>query len=146
AALPPGTYGVRAVAEDRAASSMETVQLPAGGLTAVQLRVGGASSIDVVAGDERGPLPVKIVAQPTGAGRAAFPSSLGEKAAYQSVIAFAAGGRATLPVFPGPWKVSVSRGFEYDLAVVNVDAPPGGAAQVAAQLHRVVDTTGWVSG
>jgi hypothetical protein len=145
AVLPPGNIAVRAVADDRAAGSAQPLALSSGGLESVELQLGAASRIDVAGGDERGALPVKVVAEPIGNGRANLPAALGEKSASQSVIAFAQDGRASLPVFPGNWKVTVSRGFEYDVSVSTVVAPAGGAAQVPAQLHRVVDTAGWVS-
>jgi hypothetical protein len=146
AALPPGNYSVRAVADDRAAGAPQAISLPAQGLDGVGLSLGASSRIDVTAGDESGPLPVKVVAIPIAYGRAALPSALGEPDAFQSVVAFAEAGHASLPVFPGQWKVTVSRGFEYDVASASVMAPSGGVAPLTATLHRVVDTTGWVSG
>jgi len=114
----------------------------------VKLSLAAAARIDVTAAGDLGALPVKVVAEPVASGRPNLPAPLGEKYSFEPLVAFTATGHVTLPVFPGQWKVTVSRGFEYDVAVSTVVAPagPDNFATVNAKLARVVDTTGWVSG
>ncbi len=145
-ALPTGSYFARAVASDRAGSAVQPVQLGASGASGLALQLGGAGRIEVSTTDESAALPAKIVAEPVGAGRPKLPASLGEPAELAPVVAFAADGRASLPAFPGQWRVTVSRGFEYDLHQSDVLVGASAAPQIFAQLHRVVDTTGWMSG
>ena len=140
--LPAAGYAVRAVASDRATGAQQSLVLGNLGLTGVRLTLGAASRIDVNAAG----LPVKVVAEPVATGRPKLPAALGEPWDFQPVIAFPETGHASLAVFPGQWRVTVSRGFEYDLARGVVTAPAGGAVPFAAALTRVVDTTGWMSG
>ncbi|MBM4396812.1 MAG: CehA/McbA family metallohydrolase [Deltaproteobacteria bacterium] len=48
-------------------------------------------------------------------------------------------------VRPGEYEVSVTRGFEHEAWHGSVTVPAGGAADLAATLPRVVDTSGWMS-
>jgi hypothetical protein len=50
-----------------------------------------------------------------------------------------------LPVPPGHYHVTVTRGFEYTRFDGDVSVPAGGSVEVAAQLDRVVDTSGWIA-
>jgi hypothetical protein len=47
---------------------------------------------------------------------------------------------------PGTYKARISRGPEYDSAVVELVVEAGKTVELNARLPRVVDTTGWVSG
>ncbi len=146
-AIGPGNYTLSAADDARPFTATKTVALPQSGLTDVQLTLGLSASLAVSASDATGPLPVKIVAEPAAnSARHAFPDSYGESAALAPVTAFASSGEATLALSPGDWKVTVSRGFEYDIAVKNVTLAAGGSGTVNAQLHHVVNTTGWQSG
>ncbi|MCA9538639.1 MAG: CehA/McbA family metallohydrolase [Myxococcales bacterium] len=56
-------------------------------------------------------------------------------------------GKALIDIPPGkPFQVYVSRGPEYSLARIDVQVAAGKVEHVAAQLRRVVDTRGYVSG
>ena len=146
AALRPGDYQLRAVADDRKAGAATAVTLPPAGLTTVKLALAGSATLVVSAKEAGLAIPVKIVAEPVvGNERAAFPAADGEPWARQPIVVFAETGKATIPVYPGKWQVTVSRGFEYDLGVQVVDASAGSGSYDAV-LHRVVDTTGWLSG
>ena len=147
APMRTGSYAVRALADDRPGSPVQTVSVAGAGLTGVSLTLGAPSLINAVATDAAGkPLPAKIVLEPNGAGRPTLPAPLGELWNRQPIVIFSADGKATVPVFPAQWHVTFSRGFEYDKPAQDVTAPAGGVATAAQTLHRVVDTTGWVSG
>jgi hypothetical protein len=55
---------------------------------------------------------------------------------------FAITGDTTLPVPPGPYRVIVSRGYEYEIVDTSVTADVATPALVEAKLQRSVDTTG----
>ena len=142
-----GNYGVVAVADDRAAAPASTIAVPTSGLRNVRFVLGARSRIDAAAVDDLGAgLPAKIVLEPRDNLRPQLPAPLGEPAPNAPVIVFSADGRARVPVFPGRWTVTFSRGFEYDRPQLDVSAPAGGFGLAGATLHRVVDTRGWLSG
>ena len=144
---PPGSYSIFAVADDRTASPAQAITLPSSGLPAVSLKLGAPSIVLAAATDSAGsPLPAKIVLEPTGTARPNFPAALGEPWDRQPIVVFSADGAATVPVFPGTWRVTFSRGFEYDRPTQDVTAPAGGSVSAAQKLTRVVSTAGWLSG
>jgi len=147
--IPPGDYTLSAIDDSHVFTTAQNVTLPQTGLSGVQLTLGGSAQLAVTAVDAASgqPMPVKIVAEPASdSARHTFPDSYGEPAALDPVVSFSASGQATLALYPGDWKVTVSRGFEYDIAVENLTVAPGATGVVNASLHRVVNTTGWQSG
>src|SRR5207237_7710103 len=121
--------------------------VPPPGLARVRLQLGARSRVECAATDSGGhPIPAKIVLEPAGNPRPALPAALGEMGDTQPIVVFSPDGRASVPVFPGTWRVTFSRGFEYDRPALEVSAPPGGTASASAVLNRIVDTAGWVSG
>lgn len=46
---------------------------------------------------------------------------------------------------PGDWELIVSRGPEYDISFHTVKLDPRRPAQLNTALHRVIDSTGWIS-
>lgn len=61
-------------------------------------------------------------------------------------VFFTKDGKGKLPVAPGAYKVSFSRGFEYEIDVKDdVKAETGKEVSVSATLARVVDTKNYVS-
>ena len=142
-----GNYALRAVADDRLAGPLTPVAVPAAGVVGLQLQLGASAAIDAAASDPAGVgLPAKIVLEPVQPLRPQLPAPLGEAAPNAPMVVFAADGHALVPVSPGRWQVTFSRGFEYDLSRVPIDAPAGGQVTARAKLTRVVDTTGWLSG
>jgi len=63
-----------------------------------------------------------------------------------AMVEFSADGRGEVTLEPGTYEVLVSRGPEYDLSRHRVTLQPGLRASLTAQISRVVDTTGWISG
>ena len=145
--VPAGSYPIFAIADDRTPSATQTLAVPSAGLSGVTLKLGAASSVVATATDSAGaPLPAKIVLEPTGTPRPTLPPALGEQWDRQPIVVFSADGTATVPVFPGSWHVTFSRGFAYDRPTQDVTAPPGGSVSAGQKLTRVVDSTGWLSG
>ena len=101
-------------------------------------------AIDVTARDATSDelLPVRVQVLPA-AGLAPPPASFGVREEDNGLWQeFAMGGRATLPVPPGTYRVIVSRGFEWELHDEPVITSAGETATVTAQLARSVDSTG----
>jgi hypothetical protein len=49
------------------------------------------------------------------------------------------------PIPPGPYHVTVTRGFEYTMREVDVNVVEGKTATVEAEIERAVDTRGWIA-
>lgn len=91
------------------------------------------------------PLPNPVC---TCAARTALDVTLGDALTPDNIVAASfAGpdGLARLSVRPGEWEVLVSRGPEYDIARHDVTLDPMRPVDLPVAIHRVVDTTGWVS-
>ncbi|MFN2548455.1 MAG: CehA/McbA family metallohydrolase [Myxococcales bacterium] len=143
ARVRPGTCLVRAVADDRPGSAVQTVAVPSTGLLGVNLQLGARSTIDATATDaDLKPIPAKIVLEPVSTPRPSLPAAMGEMWDRQPIVVFSPDGKASVPVAPGTWHVTFSRGFEYDRPAFDVQA----GSSVTAKLRRVIDTTGWISG
>jgi hypothetical protein len=54
-------------------------------------------------------------------------------------------GDGSIPIPPGKYRVTVSRGFEYTEVEQTIAVEAGSTAVVDATLERVVDTRGWIS-
>ncbi len=54
-------------------------------------------------------------------------------------------GSGSIPVPPGTWSWTATRGYEYAWATGEVTIPDGGRGALDATLVHVVDTTGWMS-
>jgi hypothetical protein len=59
---------------------------------------------------------------------------------------FAATGDVTVPIAPGTYRLTASRGPEYTIATSTVTVPPGAGAKAEMSIRRAVDTTGYVAG
>lgn len=168
--LPPGRYAYRVQGAGRTLSPFVPFTIEAGKSTALSPRLPAPAYLQALAVDQSGrPLPAKVsvVAQYdrdyTDAQRrsgAVFDIQAGEsyrftdmlddavdgqRAVIEAVGFTGADGDATIAVRPGRYTVYFSRGFEYDLVKVPVEVAAGSAVAARAQLHRVVDTTGWIS-
>jgi hypothetical protein len=55
-------------------------------------------------------------------------------------------GRFKQAIAPGKYEVVISRGPEYDAEVRTIQVTGGSEVELAVQLKRVVDSTGWISG
>jgi len=144
--VAPGNYAILALADDRVGSGAHAITVPSTGLPGVSLALGPSSRIDCAVTENGLPVPAKIVLEPVTPVRPSLPDALGEMWDKQPIIVFSPDGTAHVPVFPGQWHVTFSRGFEYDRPTADVSAPAGGSASATAVLNRVVDTTGWISG
>ncbi len=60
-------------------------------------------------------------------------------------VAYAADGKVDQILAPGRYRVTVSRGPEYDFARLDVALDAGQATSAVIRLARLMDTTGWIS-
>ncbi len=121
ALLPPGSHEARAgYGPFFPGTPVTGASVPAAPRAALQ--------VDATADGESAPLRVTVERD----GR-----ELGRWAVY---------GPETLTLPPGDARVTLSRGPEYDIYVEDVTLAEGSERRIAADLPRVVDTTGWVGG
>lgn len=132
-ALPSGSWVLKAEAKDRLPGAATPVTVQEGAIAPVDVPAGAKGAIEVHVRDPAGmPLPARVVLEPQGADR--------------RIHFVGASGDAVLRAPPGSYRVSVSRGVEYDAHVeTTVVVPEDGKARVDAVLTRVVDTAGWIS-
>ncbi len=132
--LPLGTYTLRAEASNR---------LP-GAPTELSL-VAATSDLSLQAGDT-GAITVTATAESAAAVTRVAISGLGESAGIERLKYTAPDGTLSVGVPPGTYRVTVSKGMEYD-AFSAVDVVVAANDQVALQaaLNRVLVTDGWIS-
>ncbi|MDP2306632.1 MAG: CehA/McbA family metallohydrolase [Pseudomonadota bacterium] len=109
----------------------DALVVPATAATELTLEIGAVGGITVLATDgDGGPLPVRIeLERDDGYTTTAFPTPQD----------------ADVPVPPGHYTAYVSRGYEHSVVTTVVDVPAGGVTEVAVELPRVLDTSGWAS-
>lgn len=103
----------------------------------------GQSEIRIADQDGQ-PLPAKIAF--TGSAGTPTPN-WGPETAEHFVrnLAYTSNGQVRTPLQAGQYDVTISRGPEYDAVFTRLQVAAGQTATLNIQLHRTVDTTGWVS-
>jgi hypothetical protein len=98
----------------------------------------------VTATENGAPVPVRVQVRSSGVAIPGVPKHYGEAriAGGRLHVAFPMTGDVTLPVPPGNWEVTVSRGYEYELFETIASVPAAGMTQVLAPMDHAVDTTG----
>ena len=133
AVVPVGAYTLRATGLGRAPGIDATATVLEDVDTTVAVQAGGTGTLEIrVHDDANRELPARVKI---------------EQAGQDTRIEWAdASGRATLPIAPGTWSVSISRGLEYEAFVASsVVVADGQTVAIAATLEHVVDTSGWIS-
>ena len=153
-ALPPGTYALVAVDEGRNVGAPVAVTVTDGGEGHANPTVGDGATLTldlhvVEVGGARTTAPVKVSLLGTAAQTPdpQLGDIQGERESYGLYRAiYSLNGAETLAVKPGRYHAVVSRGEEYDTFEADVTLTAGGAATLTGDLHRVLDTAGWISG
>ncbi|MBK8412583.1 MAG: CehA/McbA family metallohydrolase [Sandaracinaceae bacterium] len=131
----PGRSGAVALPAD---ATSVTLTFPAMGALTVAARVAGEADV----------LPARVAIEPIDALAPVTPASWGESLPPHglTVLEFQTltDGTYTLP--PGDYRVTVSRGYEYELHTEEVQVTAGATAVVTADLEHVVDTAGQLCG
>ena len=136
--LAPGSYTLVASGEGRVSSAPVAFQVAQGedADVAVAIDPPGRFSFDVTDGDGAR-IPCKFTFQ------AGFDAPRTAGVVHRIWTATGQGGE---PVTPGDYTVTVSRGYEYEIAAQNVHVAAGEIASFEASIARVVDTTGYMTG
>ncbi len=169
ATLRPGDYQLVVVAPGSTATAPVGVTIAAGQTAFTDLYVDAAAELVVTVvepGVGRVPCKVSLVGvapEDTAGGSPRdhiFDLSLGEQFRFTDFVpddvadastrrfiegfAYAADGVARLKVRPGSYTVFAGRGTEYDRVERSIDLAPGVTKALTMEIHRVVDTTGYV--
>ncbi len=133
AAVPAGAYTLRAESAGRTPGPDVAVSVAAGGEVSATVPAGPGGTLAVSVRDDTGAaVPARVLSEQAGGD--------------QRIDWVGASGEATVALPPGTWRISVSRGLEYDAFVASaVTIADGQATPVAVTLTRVVDTAGWIS-
>jgi hypothetical protein len=158
--VPPGAVKLRAYAPDRLPVELDGVQVTAGESVTRDIEMGPASALVVQVNRPDGsPTPAKItvlcegecVNAPTANDEdVTIDGPLGGSAA---VVFLGMDGAGRIPLSPGQYRVSVSRGITWstwpadavDTGGMLVDVAPGAEVAIDAEIAGVVDTAGALS-
>ena len=144
----PGDYLLQAVGQGRSRSPMIRIHIEADQTieTSLTLSETGHVSYDVV--DARNAhIPVKLTFYGRdGAGKPDPILGEGYLPGEIAAVEFTADGTGEIELAPGIYDVVVSRGPEYSVDRKTVTVAAGATTPLDAEIARVVDTTGWVSG
>ena len=69
----------------------------------------------------------------------------GPQLAVRPGVVYARGGTARLKLAAGRYRIHAGRGFEYSVAVTDVDLAPGSTTSRRLSISRDVDTAGWAA-
>lgn len=129
--LPDLGVPLRAVAKAPGRADSESAPFTLGAAAGPELRLSAAGALRYDITDDTGQgLPARVTLWQGQSARAVF---------------FPDGAPATVPVVPGTYEVSVTRGFEYGHWQGSVEIVGGQTATLAVALSHLVDTTGWLS-
>ncbi len=146
--LRPGDYLLQAIGPGNARSEMVRVTVTDGDTVEALLVLPETGRVQYDVVDLRGEhIPCKLTLYGRdGAGRPDSVLGQGYLPGDISYVEFTADGSGEIEVMPGTYDVVVSRGPEYDLDRLVVMVSAGATSALTAEIARVVDTTGWVSG
>ncbi len=152
--VPAGSYDVRAFAREHAGT--ESLKVDAGD-GPVSLAIEAAGTVHVTVSDPAGkPVEARVTLRAEGdtpSAHAPHDVRIAAKGEWDwgsyghvNSVGYAINGKVSLAVPAGTYTVLGSRGFSYELDQAEIEVEAGGSVDVALELERVVDTTGWVSG
>ncbi len=149
--LVPASYSLVARAYGRHPSSFAMADVSAAATTTRDLVLGTTGSVEYQLTASGAPSPGKLVFEAYGENGALDSSrdpDLGPRntADASGNYVYSATGSGSVAVPPGTYRVTVMRGPEYTLSVTDhLEVPAGGTVPLAADLERVVDTSGWLA-
>ncbi len=149
--IRPGAYQVMAVDEGRSRGAPVSATVVANAEVTADPIAGplGTIVLDVAEGTPRVRVPVKVSLR--GLDVEPLDGQLGDVAGEREALGlhraiYSLTGNERVTVKPGRYHAIVSRGLEYDTVEADVTVPAGGEVTLVANLQRVVDTTGYISG
>ncbi|MCZ7584840.1 MAG: CehA/McbA family metallohydrolase [Deltaproteobacteria bacterium] len=138
AELDPGIYRLTSSGPGRVDKTEGNVEVVAGQSTEVTIVPNKPGRLAIDVDDDNGDTPpCKVTLQ---SGHDAPPN------ADEDDLVYLAACNAVVPVRPGDYTVTVSRGFEYELVRENVTITAGAETELTGTLEHSVDSTGLLSG
>ncbi|MBI2898497.1 MAG: CehA/McbA family metallohydrolase [Deltaproteobacteria bacterium] len=144
---PAGRYRLRASAPGRRGAAESVVELVRGRTRRSRLRLSATSFLRyslLEQGRPGGRVPGKITIE--GIEGNATPDFGPPFRTLARNVLYTVTGHGSVPLAPGRYRATVSRGPEYAVWVREIDVPEGGEGLVEATLERVVDSTGYLCG
>ncbi|MBI2896656.1 MAG: CehA/McbA family metallohydrolase [Deltaproteobacteria bacterium] len=142
----PGTYALWAFGSGPGAPPLDVEVSDADVELPDPVALGELGILEVRITDAVGaPLPGKVILRREGLAR---PDPMfGEEPMPGDFVglSFAAHGTATFHLDPGRYEVTAGRGFEYEVATLEVEVDAGETTTVTQALDRVIDTADWMS-
>lgn len=145
--LPAGRYELVVVTDGKAVTAPRTVEV-ARDLENLELTVPRTGRLAYHVQDDAGrDLPVKLSILPLQGAAEQLPARYGEPRQSFGLVStvFAHTGNGELDLLPGEYKVSISRGIEYEVAEPVVTVVAGEQSEIRETLTRSVDTPGWMT-
>ncbi len=147
AQLPQGEYRAMAFADYHTPQEFR-FSVPVSTMPAVSLDAPAQLRLRATGSNNR-PMPTTIVFERLDAPRANAERLLyGEEGNFGrwNRVHFSLTGDETLPVEPGRYRITLLRGFEYEIAQREFDLKPGATAEFTAQLAHTAPLNGYLSG
>ncbi|MDI7267526.1 MAG: carboxypeptidase regulatory-like domain-containing protein [Myxococcota bacterium] len=147
--VAPGSYDLVAAKIGHTRGRATTGILAAGGTAAVDVTLGPRGAVTMDVNEEGAPTPAKVTfrgidVEPPEGQIGPVVDEVEPMGAHR--VVYTPDGRGTYPIKPGRYRAVVSRGPEYGFVALDVTVPPGGAADVSADILRLVDSSGWIGG
>ncbi|MFO0606984.1 MAG: CehA/McbA family metallohydrolase [Polyangiales bacterium] len=152
-ALPPGRYALVATDRGRARGAPVSVTVVRDQEATASPTTGASGTLvldlgvlDAMGMRQRGPVKVSLRGVDVEAPDDGMGDLEGESESYGLHRAiFTADGQGRFAVKPGRYRAVVSRGADYDVAMMDVAVPAGGEATLRADVRPALDTAGMVS-
>lgn len=145
--LPAGRYDLVVVTDGKVVAQPRTIDV-AQNLEDLELIVPRAGRLTYHVRDDAGrDLPVKLSIRPMAGGVEQLPARYGEPRQGFGLLStvFAHTGEGELELLPGEYRISISRGVEYEVAEPVVTIVAGEVAVLEETLVRSVATPGWMT-
>jgi hypothetical protein len=145
--LPPARYDLVVATDGKAVGSRRTVDL-ATAVEGLDITVPSTGRVRYRVKDGAGKdLPVKLSIASLAGASESLPARYGEPRQSFGLVTtvFAHTGSGEVELVPGDYRISVSRGIEYEIEEPTVSVAAGQTAELSATLIRSVSTPGWMT-
>lgn len=145
--LEPGSWRLVATSPGRDPGEATVVAVGDKGISDVVVRAGEVGEIELQVFEGTTAIPAKVQVRrldPPPAPPSSFGVAPWRAGLHQ--VEFVLPGRHVFALPPGEYELQVSRGLEYTTRKVSTLVQPGEKSELAVELERVVDTTGWLGG
>lgn len=144
--LAAGAYTLTVAAPGRRVEGALEAVTVGEAMATVTARVGARSVLRVEAREGDNPVPARAIVQGVEGTDDPWLGPIGHSEGARNSVVLGATGEAEVPLAPGQYTVTVTRGPGYTLATERVRLEAGQTATVRAAPRRAVDLTGYVCG